>query len=156
MKAGELRILVLSLAVTLGLAFVLGQWQAKALRKELAMLQAQHQALQLKVEAEQERLNHTQIAVRNATAEHDRAIAVSEVQLAAVREARNIAIKEPQRVPFYLLKTAKGGFNDIQHQVAAGRFSGLALTDGYMELKKIFDNPAFEEMLASEHSVTGQ
>ncbi len=25
---------------------------------------------------------------------------------------------------------------------------GLALTDGYMELKRILDNPAFEEMLA--------
>ncbi|RBP40327.1 hypothetical protein DES53_10833 [Roseimicrobium gellanilyticum] len=42
--------------------------------------------------------------------------------------------------------TAKNSFHDIQHEVAAGNFKGLDLTNAYQRLKAIFENPDLEEL----------
>jgi hypothetical protein len=42
--------------------------------------------------------------------------------------------------------TAKNSFHDIQHEVAAGNFKGLDLTNAYQRLKAIFENPELEDL----------
>ncbi|QIF01710.1 hypothetical protein [Roseimicrobium sp. ORNL1] len=49
--------------------------------------------------------------------------------------------------------TAKNAFHDIQHEVAAGNFKGLALTNGYQRLKTIFENPDLEGLSAGYDAV---
>jgi hypothetical protein len=49
--------------------------------------------------------------------------------------------------------TAKHAFHDIQHEVAAGNFKGLALTNGYQRLKAIFENPDLDALSASYDAV---
>ena len=41
---------------------------------------------------------------------------------------------------------AKNSFHDIQHEVAAGNFKGLDLTNAYQRLKAIFENPELEDL----------
>lgn len=147
MKAHHLQITVLIVLGALGLSWM--AWQTKTLRKEVAALQMQRQELERKVEAANERVNHLAIKFANADSE------VS-VLRASVFNTRSMMTKEPQRFTWTTLHTVKRGFRDIQHHVAAGRFPGLALTDGYKELKQIFDNPAFEEMLNNDHGVLGR
>ncbi|CAN5777635.1 hypothetical protein BH11VER1_BH11VER1_22370 [soil metagenome] len=137
-KAQQLRLIFTTMVGTLGVALALGHWQTKTLRDDVASLTAKCQFLEGKV------------------ANAETAIARGEIAIKALDEIRMKIIKEPQRYTSSLLHTVKLGFNDIQHQVAAGRFPGLALTDGYMEMKKILDNPAFEEILAADHRVPVQ
>lgn len=49
--------------------------------------------------------------------------------------------------------TAKNAFHDIQHEVAAGNFKGLDLTNGYQRLRTIFDNPDLESLSAGYDAV---
>lgn len=149
MKACELRMMFLTVAITLGLAFALSQRQTKTLREQLQVLEG-------KLEAETERTNQTLIKFANARAELERLGARGEVLSMSLDATRDLMTREPQRYTWNLLHTVKRGFNDIQTQVAAGRFPGLGLTDCYMEMKQVLDNPAFEEMLASDHGLTGR
>lgn len=127
--------ILLTAAMTLGLVVTVGRWQTKTLHEEVASLTAKCQFLERNTEG---------------------AIARGEVAIKALEATRMNATEEPQRYSLTLLHTVKLGFNDIQHQVAAGRFAGLALTDGYREMKQVLDNPAFEEMLARDHGLTGR
>jgi hypothetical protein len=40
----------------------------------------------------------------------------------------------------------KNSFHDIQHEVAAGNFKGLDLTNACQRLKAIFENPGLEDL----------
>jgi|GEM_PF-5367924 len=43
-------------------------------------------------------------------------------------------------------------FNDLQREVATGRFPGLALTPAYQQLRQIFDNPEFDRLVRAQHT----
>ncbi|TLD68582.1 hypothetical protein FEM03_21935 [Phragmitibacter flavus] len=45
------------------------------------------------------------------------------------------------------LSAIKLHFNDLQREVAEGRFKGLALTPAYQELRVIFDHPDFDNLV---------
>lgn len=149
MKAREWRMMFLTVAITLGLSFAVSQWQTRTLRAQLQVLEG-------KLEIETERTNQTLITLANAKSELERLRAGGEVLSMSLEATRGVMTAEPRRYTWNVLHTVKRGFNDIQTQVAAGRFPGLALIDGYMEMRQVLDNPAFEEMLASDHGVTGR
>jgi hypothetical protein len=137
MKTNDLRTTVLILGGTLLIAFVSSSWwvsrQAQALREI-------HEKTAVAKE---------ELALSTLKRDHMEA---DLVQLHAFTEAIERKVySQPAKYPKASLMRAKVGFNDIQHHVAKGDFQGLSLTDGYMELKAIFDNPAFEDMLASDH-----
>lgn len=156
MNPRELRIIFLTIAITLGLVVMVGRWQTKTLHEEVASLNAKCQFLESRFEIETERTNQTLITLANAKAELERLRASGEVLSLNLDATRGLMTAEPRRYTWNLLHAVKRGFNDIQLQVAAGRFPGLALTDGYREMKQVLDNPAFEEMLASDHGLTGR
>ncbi len=153
-KAQEFRIIIATMGVTLGGALALGYWQTKTLRDDVASLTTKCQFLEGNLEAETERTAQTRITLANAKAELERLRATGEVLSLNLDGTRALMTREPQRYTWNLLHTVKRGFNDIQHHVAAGRFPGLALTDGYMEMKQVINNPAFEEMLARDHGIS--
>lgn len=137
MKTNDLRTTVLILGCTLLIAFVSSSWwvsrQARALREI-------HEELVV-TKKELGRAFSKLHAIRSET---DR---LRDVKHSTERQ---MAL-QPAKYPVWVIRHAKLGFNDIQRHVAKGEFRGLALTDGYMELKMIFENPALEEMLDSNH-----
>lgn len=152
MKTRELGMLFVTVAVTLGLAGMVGRWQTKSLREDVASLSTKCQFLEEKVKSVTEQAHQAKIRVANAEA----AIAEGQVAMKTLDATRLKLTGEPRRYTWNLLHTVKRGFNDIQHHVAAGRFPGLALTDGYVEMNRVLNNPAFEEMLATDHGLTGR
>ncbi|HSI63289.1 MAG TPA: hypothetical protein VLE43_09215 [Candidatus Saccharimonadia bacterium] len=52
--------------------------------------------------------------------------------------------------------TAKNAFHDIQHEVAAGNFKGLDLTNGYQRLKAIFESPDLEQLEGAYDTAKGE
>lgn len=149
MNPHELRRIFLTVAIVASVAWMMGRWQTKSLREDVASLATQCQLLEREVKSVTEQAIQSKIKLRNT----ENSIARGEVAIAALEATRMKATEEPQRYTLTLLHILKRGFNDIQHQVAAGRFPGLALTDGYMELKQVLNNPAFEEMLARDHGI---
>lgn len=144
MKTTALRNTVLILVGVLVATFLLSawwiSWQAKTLLDVTLSLQQTQEAHQEK----KKELDMTMMKLENARAE----LLLTQ---ASQRAASDRLTKTPSQFPFPILHRAKRGFNDVQAHVARGEFKGLALTDGYMELKVIFDNPAFEDMLANDH-----
>jgi hypothetical protein len=140
MKTNDLRHTALILAGILLATFVGSGWwisrQAVALREITQSLQQTRDAH----ENEKQQLAITLKKHENARAE-----------IKVIQAQQDQMKRTPSQYPIGVLHLAKRGFNDIQAHVAKGEFKGLALTDGYMELKQIFDNPAFEDMLANDH-----
>jgi len=135
MKITDLRATLITIGCILLATFLLGGWnvsrQLETLRKiedESAAKRTELALLSTQLETERERF---------------------QVLLARREEFNQRSITDPGGNAGEALRRAKLGFNEIQHHVARGEFAGLALTDGYMELKRLFDNPAFEEMLTS-------
>jgi hypothetical protein len=58
--------------------------------------------------------------------------------------------------PTSKLAAIANSFHDIQHDVAAGEFSGLSLTNGYQRFKEILDNPETERFLADYDTARGK
>jgi hypothetical protein len=52
--------------------------------------------------------------------------------------------------------TAKNAFHDIQHEVAAGNFTGLNLVNGYQRLKTIFDNRDLDIFVGTYDTAKGE
>jgi hypothetical protein len=149
MKTTDLRNTVLILAGILLATFLVSAWwisrQAIALKQITRSLEEAREAHK----NEKDQLTAT-------LTKRDLVLAEIEVVQRQQRALGEGITKAPSRFPFSLMHRAKRGFNDIQAHVARGEFKGLALTDGYMELKRIFDNPAFDEMLANDHGAQGQ
>jgi hypothetical protein len=138
MKTNDLRTTVLILGGTLLAASVLGGWhvsqQARALREIRTEAAARTEELALL---------RIQVAGEQQKAEHFRA---------SMATLNRRVIAEPASNVGGVLLRAKRGFNDIQNHVAKGEFPGLALTDGYMELKAMFDNPELEGLFEGHHA----
>jgi hypothetical protein len=139
MKTNELRKTVLILFGTLLAAFTLCTWwmsrQVANLRETTAALSDAKEKLAT-VKTQLQAAERQFVSIVACTKDLNRQIA-----------------RQPAKATVLLLHRAKRGFNDIEHHVANGEFSGLALTDGYMALREMFDNPAFEEMLEGYHAV---
>jgi hypothetical protein len=139
MKTNELGKTVLILFGTMLAAFTLCTcWMS---RQSAALREVQTACASAK-----EELGHLQVK-RNRT---EGEIAVLQANVAVLK--RCMANPTAQAyLPILTLRT-KRAFNDIEHHVAKGEFAELALTDGYMELREIFDNPAFEEKFEGYHA----
>jgi hypothetical protein len=139
MKTKDLRTTALIVAAILAAAFVLGDWRVT--RQTAALLELDQALAVTRLQLEESR-------TRLAESEMKRTV----LHALDAQVSRQLA-DQPGMHPMSVMHTAKRGFNDIQSHVAKGEFSGLALTEGYMELKKLFDNPAFEELLANDHNL---
>jgi hypothetical protein len=134
MKTPELRNTVLILAGILLGTFLLSAWWVS---RQASLLK------EITLSLEQTREVH-------GKAKND--LTVELLKIENIRADIKHLSKVRETYPLPLMHRAKRGFNDLQRVVAEGQFKGLALTDGYIELKQIFDNPSFEDMLAKDHS----
>jgi hypothetical protein len=137
MKTNELRTTLLIIAAVLLAVFLLGGWWVQRQAKLLQEIKTDLATSKTKLIASKE------------------AVKTEEMILAVIRAEqlswnRRIAAEPKINIGGALL-SVKRGFNDIEHHVAKGEFPGLALTDGYVELRELLENPAFEEMLPTIH-----
>lgn len=121
-------------------------------------LRIQVEALRHEVAAAQEKLakkpGDESVKLRNAMGEMD----ILRIQLEnARREIRTLnqaklafGVMEdggPHFLSMEQMANIKLHFNDLQREVAAGNFKGLALTPAYQELRKVFDHPDFDRLV---------
>ncbi len=135
MKITDLRATLLTIGCILLATFLLGGWNVSRQMQTLRKIEDESSA------------KRTELALLSTQLETERER--FQVLLARKEAFNQNTIADPVGNAVGALLRAKLGFNDIQHHVARGEYPGLALTDGYMELKRLFDNPAFEEMIGS-------
>jgi hypothetical protein len=120
---------------------------------ELVGLRAQVAELTVDLRNSETALHQIQERRENVIASLEAYITLKDHQLEAARHL--IARKDAIALQAFDLQgpltlkqivTAKNSFHDIQHEVAAGNFKGLDLTNAYQRLKAIFDNPELEDL----------
>lgn len=110
------------------------------------------------LEAELSRLRKDADAFRGEkaimeAAERDRARQVVRAKTALENMSR---LREDGPLTLEQIATAKQAFNDIQQEVAAGKFKELALTNGYQRLREIFDHPELADLIREFDTVKGE
>jgi hypothetical protein len=153
------------------------QSQNRSLSEELARLKSNFadkenelRAAQLKSESLKRELVQAQLTVKTVEevlyGKISRLEEANALQKAALDEAHKLLVAKrivssdhfqiESPLTIKQIVTAKQAFNDIQHEVAAGNYKGLNLTNGYQKLRAIFDTPDLEHLIGLYDAAKGQ